>query len=140
MPENPKNAVNFLLNGNTPTASEPSNNAISFLLNDSQPKNKQSFNEELDKQPIELESDPRYTLNPDKYETKFQSHFKDVVNSFWQGIDETQKSINDYDITNAELKIAKNNKLIASLREDDPNRQILINENDKEVLGLYWIY
>jgi len=133
MPENPKNAVNFLLNGNTPTASEPSNNAIGFLLNDSQPKNKQAFNEELDKQPIELESDPRYTLNPDKYETKFQSGFKDAVNSFWQGIDETQKSINDYDITNSELKIARNNKLLSTMSDSDPNKQLLINENNKEL-------
>ena len=136
MPENPKSAVDFLLNGNTPTVKEPSSSSVDFLLEQSKPQNKQAFNEEFDKNLIPLESDPRYTLDPNKYETKFQSGFQDAVNSFWKGIDETQKSINDYDITSAELKIAKNNKILETLPDNDPNKQLLINENIKEFLKI----
>lgn len=132
MPEQPKNAVDFLLDGNTPTAKEPSNNAVDFLLNDARPKNKQEFNAEFDKNPIPLKSDERYTLDPAKYETKFQSEFTDAVNSFWQGIDETQKSANDYDISAAKLKIAENNKLIKTLNPSDPKTLELLKENEKQ--------
>jgi hypothetical protein len=130
MPEQPKSATDFLLNGNTPTAKEPLNNSTDFLLNTF--KNKQEFNAEFDKNPIPLKSDERYTLDPNKYETKYQSEFTDKVNSFWQGVDETQKSANDYDISAAKLRIAENNKLIKTLNPNDPKTLELLKENDKQ--------
>lgn len=132
MPENPKNSTDFLLNGNIPKVTEPTSNATDFLLDTLKPQNKQEFNKILDAQEIKFESDSRYTLDPDKYETKFQSDFKDKVNSFWQGIDETQKSANDYHITKAQLKIATNNKLLKQLDPKDPQALELLRDNENQ--------
>jgi hypothetical protein len=131
MPEQPKSATDFLLNGNTPIAKEPSNNSTDFLLNTF--KNKQEFNAEFDKNPIPLKSDERYTLDPNKYETKYQSDFKSAVNNFWQGIDETQKSANEYHINAAELKISNNNKILGSLTDpNDPKIKELLKDNEEQ--------
>ena len=57
----------------------------------------------------QLNNDPRFTLNPDLYETTFQSEFTDAWNSFKQGIDQTQSS-SAFGRQDSYFKILEDNK------------------------------
>ncbi len=140
MPENPKTPSSFFSN-TTPTASEPKSNEPAtpsgfFNSFGKQPVTKQDINLAMQDAPILLDNNEEFTLETDKYETKYQSDFKDKVNSFWQGVDETQKSANEYDITKAQLKIANNNKLLKTLNPNDPQALELIQDNYKQLKEL----
>lgn len=138
MPEEPKNIVNFINNYNsTPNAAQPKSteplSTVDFINNyNRKPVTKQDVNLAMQDAPILLDNNEELTLDPNQYETKYQSDFKDKVNSFWQGIDETQKSANDYHITKAQLKIATNNKLLKQLDPKDPQALELLRDNENQ--------
>lgn len=138
MPEEPKNIVNFINNYNsTPNAAQPKSteplSTVDFINNyNRKPVTKQDVNLAMQDAPILLDNNEELTLDPNQYETKYQSEFKDKVNSFWQGIDETQKSANDYHITKAQLKIATNNKLLKQLDPKDPQALELLRDNQNQ--------
>jgi len=138
MPEEPKNIVNFINNYNsTPNAAQPKSteplSTVDFINNyNKKPITKQDVNLAMQDAPILLDNNEELTLDPNQYETKYQSEFKDKVNSFWQGIDETQKSANDYHITKAQLKIATNNKLLKQLDPKDPQALELLRDNQNQ--------
>lgn len=143
MPEEPKSALNFFLNkdkfentnteGIAPRVEEPKTTA-NFLKNyGKQPLTQQDVNLRMQDAPVYLDNSEEFTTDPSKYETQYQSDFKSAVNSFWQGIDETQKSANEYHINAAELKIANNNKILGSLTDpNDPKIKELLKDNEEQ--------
>jgi hypothetical protein len=143
MPEEPKSALNFFLNkdkfentnteGIAPRVEEPKTTA-NFLKNyGKQPLTQQDVNLKMQDAPVYLDNSEEFTTDPSKYETQYQSDFKSAVNNFWQGIDETQKSANEYHINAAELKIANNNKILGSLTDpNDPKIKELLKDNEEQ--------
>jgi hypothetical protein len=138
MPE-PENAVDFFNNYSTqPKTDVPKNNepvsTVDFFNNyGKKPLTKQDVNLAMQDAPVYLNNNEEFTLDPSKYETKYQLEFTDAVNNFRQGIDETQKSANEYDISAAKLKIANNNKLLQTLNPNDPARNELLRDNDNQI-------
>ena len=138
MPE-PENAVDFFNNYSTqPKTDVPKNNepvsTVDFFNNyGKKPLTKQDVNLAMQDVPTYLDNNEELTLDPSKYETQYQTDFSDRVNSFWRGIDETQKSANEYDISAAKLKIANNNKLLQDLNPNDPARNELLRDNDNQI-------
>ena len=138
MPE-PENAVDFFNNYSTqpktdvPKNNEPVNTVDFFNNYGKKPLTKQDVNLAMQDVPTYLDNNEELTLDPSKYETQYQSDFSDRVNSFWRGIDETQKSANEYDISAAKLKIANNNKLLQDLSPNDPARNELLRDNDNQI-------
>lgn len=68
---------------------------------------------------------------------ELQGMMKNALNSFWQGIDNTDVSMDDYDITGAELKIANNNKVMKGLDKNNPIYSQLEQDNSDQQQKLY---
>jgi hypothetical protein len=84
----PDNKLDFLLNYKKPISQSNSN--IDLLINRNQ--SQQKVNQAVDELPVFLNNREDLTLDPNKYETRFQTEFTDAVNSFRRGIDQTQIS------------------------------------------------
>ena len=122
--------LDILLNHNK--TGEQTNSPVDILLNhNKKPISQDEIDANVTDLPNSLNNVEGYTLDPAKYKTIFQSEATDAINNFWKGIDQTDISIDDYSITEAELKIASNNKLLKQLNPLDPKYNELINENQK---------